>query len=153
MAKFFETNEEYVNMVIDKFNETGLNSMGFVIKVMSVNKSREIIKVSKANPTAEFLMKKDGLITLTIYEAAFDRLPQQVQEQIVEMALSNIYYDSDKDKLSVETNPHMQIFNMRKKYGDGFLDTLEMCYITMAQIAEEEKERKLSEKENKKHKN
>ena len=66
MAKFFETNEEYVDLVVNKFNETGLNSMGFVIKVMSVNKAKNIVKVSKANATAEFLMKKDGLITLII---------------------------------------------------------------------------------------
>ena len=116
MAKFFETNEEYVDLVVNKFNETGLNSMGFVIKVMSVNKSKNIVKVSKANATAEFLMKKDGLITLIIYEAAFDRLPTDAQEQLIEMALSNIYYDSDKDKLSIETNPHIEVMNMRKKY-------------------------------------
>ena len=153
MAKFFETNEEYVDLVVNKFNETGLNSMGFVIKVMSVNKAKNIVKVSKANATAEFLMKKDGLITLIIYEAAFDRLPTDAQEQLIEMGLSNIYYDSDKDKLSIETNPHIEVMNMRKKYGDGFLDTLEVAYLTMQQIEDEERERKLAEKENKKNRN
>ena len=97
-------------------------------------------------------MKKDGLITLIIYEAAFDRLPSDAQEQLIEMALSNIYYDSDKDKLFIETNQHIEVMNMRKKYGDGFLDTLEVTYLTMQQIEDEERERKLEAKENKKNK-
>lgn len=68
------------------------------------------------------------------------------------MALSNVSYDSEKDKIMVETNPFVQVFNMRRKYGEPFLNSLEYSYATIQQIEEENAEKKRQEKELKKGK-
>lgn len=151
MAKFFETSEDVVEMANEAFINAGLKDYGLTLKIMSVTKSKDVIKVSKANPTTEFLTKKEGIIQLQIYEAAFERLDDTAKSMFLEMALSNISYDFEKEKVNVDTVPFNQIFRMRQKYGNEFLDKLEMGYIIIQQIADEEKERKEAEKESKKN--
>ena len=62
MAKIFETDAEIVGLAETVYGETGLAQMGFTLKVMSVTKSKELLKVSKANATKEFLVKATAII-------------------------------------------------------------------------------------------
>lgn len=152
MAKFFETSDEFVDLIEEQFSKTGLDTLGINLKVVSITKAKDMLKVSRTSAVTNFLTQGETDILVTIYEQAFDRLPKDVQEMLVEMTLSNVSYDTEKDKLNIETNPYVQIFNMRKKYGEVILNNLEMAYLTIQQIEDEEKERKEQEKEAKKNK-
>ncbi|MBR6516955.1 MAG: hypothetical protein IKT40_08995 [Bacilli bacterium] len=152
MGKFFSTSEDLLAKVNEKFHETGLESYGVTLKVMSVKKAKDVIKVSKVNETAQFILKKDSMIQMCIYEAVLERIDEDAIDMLIEMALSNVSYDIDKDKLVVDGNPYNQLFRMRKKYGDMVLNTLELTSIIMLEIEEEERERKQAEKEAKKAK-
>lgn len=152
MSKFFSTSDDLLEKVNDKFRETGLESYGVNLKVMSIKKSKDAVKVSKVSETAQFILKKESMIQICLYEAVLERLDDEAVDMLIEMALSNVSYDSDKDKLVVDTNPYSQIFRMRKKYGEMVLNTLELASIIMLEIEEEEKERKQAEKEAKKNK-
>lgn len=146
MAKIFETSEEFQELINEEFNASGLKTM-INLKVLSISKQKEIIKVMKTSPTTAFQTHNDVLITL--FEEALERLPKDVQHRLVETALSSIWYDSDKDKLNVESNPLIQVFNMRKKY-PTIVDDLEAAYLAIKQLEDEEKERKAAEREAKK---
>lgn len=152
MGKYFTTSEDIAEIVNRKFQETGLSGYGVNLKTLSVKKAKEVVKVSKASAATEFIAKKDDMIQLFIYEEVFDRLPDEVKDMLVEMALSNVSYDIDKDKLNVDTNPFNQIFSMRKKYGNVILDNLELSSMLILQVEEEERERKQAEREAKKAK-
>ena len=152
MGKYFTTSEDIAEIVNRKFQETGLSGYGVNLKTLSVKKAKEVVKVSKASAATEFIAKKDDMIQLFIYEEVFDRLPDEVKDMLIEMALSNVSYDVDKDKLNVDTNPFNQIFSMRKKYGNVILDNLELASMLILQVKEEEKERKQAEREAKKAK-
>lgn len=152
MGKYFTTSDDIAEIVNRKFQETGLSGYGVNLKTLSVKKAKEVVKVSKASAATEFIAKKDDMIQLFIYEEVFDRLPDEVKDMLVEMALSNVSYDIDKDKLNVDTNPFNQIFSMRKKYGNVILDNLELSSMLILQVEEEERERKQAEREAKKAK-
>ena len=152
MGKYFTTSEDISEIVNRKFQETGLSGYGVNLKTLSVKKAKEVVKVSKASAATEFIAKKDDMIQLFIYEEVFDRLPDEVKDMLIEMALSNVSYDVDKDKLNVDTNPFNQIFSMRKKYGNVILDNLELASMLILQVEEEEKERKQAERDAKKAK-
>lgn len=137
--KIFETSEEYVNLALDKFDETTLPQIGINLKVISVTKAKQVLKVSRANPTTQFLTNKD--IILTIYEAAFDRLSDEYKEKLMEGALSNVTYDLNKDKLNVESDFSKEIFRMRRKY-DNYVDIAETSYHVIDEVLEEERESK-----------
>ena len=150
MGKYFTTSDDIAEIVNRKFQETRLGSYGVNLKTLSVKKAKEVVKVSKASAATEFIAKKDDMIQLFIYEEVFDRLTDEVKDMLIEMALSNVSYDSEKDKLNVDTNPFNQIFSMRRKYGNVILDNLELASMLILQVEEEEKERKQAEREAKK---
>ena len=143
MAKFFETSQDIAESVQSKWEETGLAQMGIELKLISVTKAKNVLKASKAGATINYLTKKDAF--LIIYEEAFDRLSDEYKERILEGALSNISYDTDKDKLNVETDIAKELFRMRRKY-ENYVDIMETSYLVINQIEEEEKERKEAEK-------
>lgn len=143
MAKFFETSQDIAELVQSKWENTGLAQMGIELKLISVTKAKNVLKASKAGATINYLTKKDAF--LIIYEEAFDRLSDEYKERILEGALSNISYDTDKDKLNVETDIAKEIFRMRRKY-ENYVDIMEASYLVINQIEEEEKERKEAEK-------
>ena len=143
MAKFFETSQDIAELVQSKWEETGLAQMGIELKLISVTKAKNVLKASKAGATINYLTKKDAFPI--IYEEAFDRLSDEYKEKIIEGALSNISYDTDKDKLNVETDIAKELFRMRRKY-ENYIDIMEASYLVINQIEEEEKERKEAEK-------
>ena len=143
MAKFFETSQDIAELVQSKWEETGLAQMGIELKLISVTKAKNVLKASKAGATINYLTKKDAF--LIIYEEAFDRLSDEYKERILEGALSNISYDTEKDKLNVEGDIAKEIFRMRRKY-ESYVDIMEASYGVISQIEEEEKERKEAEK-------
>lgn len=141
--KIYETSADIAELCQAKWEETGLAQMGIELKLLSVTKAKNVLKASKAGATINYLTKKDAF--LIIYEEAFDRLSDEYKERILEGALSNISYDTDKDKLNVETDIAKELFRMRRKY-ENYVDIMETSYLVINQIEEEEKERKEAEK-------
>lgn len=148
MSKIFKTSDDIVELIENKFAETGLEPYGINLKILSTVKSKEVITIAKESAKTEFLAKSKDMVSLIVYEALFDRLPLEEQKILIEMFLSGISYDSEKDKISIEKNPIKLILNVRKKY-KNIIDILELVEIIKLEIIEEEKEKKRQEKENK----
>jgi hypothetical protein len=102
--------------------------------------------VSRANATTQFLTNKD--VILVIYEEAFDRLSDEFKNKLMEGVISNVSYDTEKDRLNVEGDIAKELFRMRKKY-ENYVDVMETAYLIIQQIEDEEKERKEAEKQRK----
>jgi hypothetical protein len=147
--KIFETAADIADLAQDKFEETGLAQMGIDLKLLSTPKAKTVLKVHRANATTHFLTKKD--VILLVYEEAFDRLPDPVKNRLMEGAISNIAYDTEKDKLIVESDVAREIIRMRRKY-QQYVDDIEASYAVIEQIEEEERKRKEDEKLAKKEK-
>lgn len=143
MAKIFESSSYIVDMVNQAFEEAGLLSYGFNIEVMSVAKAKQVIKISKANPITEHLVNSNSdVICIEVYEKAFERLSDEYQKKLVEMYVSAVSYNSEKDKLIIQSREVRNLFNLCKKYGCEFVNVLETAYLTIDQIEEQEKEEK-----------
>lgn len=141
--KFFETSTDIAELCQSKWEETGLAQMGIELKLLSVTKAKNVLKASKAGATINYLTKKDAF--LIIYEEAFDRLSDEMKEKLLEGALSNISYDTEKDKLLVEGDIAKELFRMRRHY-ENYVDIMEASYAVIEQIEDEEKRRKEEEK-------
>ena len=152
MAKIFETDIEIVDLAETVYSETGLDKMGFILKVMSVTKSKDLLKVSKANATTEFLVNDTDIITLYVYEDAFKRLGEGYMRVLMEGAFSNVYYDTEKEKLMIDNTSYGEFIRMRRKY-PTYGDIIETSVAVMEEIEQEEKQRKEAEKENKSKRN
>ena len=149
MSKIFETSEDLANLGQSKFIETGLSDVGIRLKVLSLTKSNVAAKVQKANATTNFISHGQIDLVLYLYEDVLDRLDEDTRARLIEGALSNAYYDSDKDKLNIDNSPFGEVIRMSKKY-PNYIQDLETVQLTIEQILEEEKERKAAEREAKK---
>ena len=140
MSKIFETDESIVNLARDRFEDTGLAHYGVDLKVMSLTKANQLVKVSKASATTEFLAKTSDCIQMFIYEEAFDKLDEKSNNLILEGALSIVSYDTEKERIVIDNAPFAEIFNMRRKYGDLYTDLLESTFELIKSIEEQKKE-------------
>ena len=152
MSKIFSTSPDIVEMAMDEFEKTGLPQVGLILRVMSLKKANAAVKVSKASAPTEFLTKGEGTIQMFIYEEVFNKLSDNDKKMLLEGALSNVSYDSEHDKINVDNSQYGEVLRMRQKYSN-YLDLIESSLIAIEQIAEEEKERKLAERESKKKRN
>lgn len=153
MSKIFKTSDDIADMIMSKFQETGLPQMGVDIKIMSLTKASSVIKVAKASATTDFLTDGGGSsIHVFVYEEAFDRLSDEMKNKLIEGALSNVSYDTEKDKMLLDTSQYGEVIRMRRKYSD-YLDMLEACTVVIASIEEEEKQKKEEAKAAKRNRN
>ena len=144
--KIFKTAADIADLAQSKFEMTNLAQMGISLKVLSVTKAKNVLKVSRAGAILNKLTNND--VILLIYEEAFDRLSDEFKDKLMEGAISNVSYDPEKDKLSVEGDIAKEIFRMRRKY-NNYVDIMETSYVVIDQIEEEEKQRKEEEKQRK----
>ena len=149
MSKIFETTEDLLKIGQSKFIESGLADVGIRLKVLSLTKSNVAAKVQKANATTNFISHGQIDLVLFLYEDVLDRLDEDARTRLIEGALSNAYYDTEKDKLNIDNSPFGEVIRMSKKY-PNYINDLETVELTIEQLAEELKERKAAEKEAKK---
>lgn len=146
--KFIETDEEIVNMIEEAFGNAHLDNLGLGLRVLSVDKAKDVLKVSKASATTNYLTNYKVDLTVFVYQEAFNRLDEKTQRLLVEMMMTNVSYDLEKEKLNIDSNPFNQIFGMSKKYGNEvILNALELSYLVIKQIEEEYEEKKRMAKE------
>lgn len=148
MAKFFELTNENQDLFNEAWSENGMYNF-IDLKLVGVTKSKEVIKVQKTNPQAEYLGKCPDSVICTVYEAAFDRLDEKTKKLLVEDALAQVSYDSEKDKINVGCPQIVVTIGGRAKYGEELLNAAECGVLAIQQIADEEAEQKAAEKERK----
>lgn len=152
----FKTNEDIQQEIEDILlrKSKWIYEVGLKIEMMSTDKGKEIIKMTKANPATEFIANKDdenakyggGVIIMCIYEEAWDRLNEDNKEKIVELAMVGVSYDMEKGKLMVCSDSVRNAIALCQKYGYDAMQIVETAYLVISQIKEDEKEKKEAEK-------
>lgn len=148
MSKVGNLSDETKNLVLDLAAEFGLERF-INVEPLNVLKSKQIIKVSKANSTTEYVAKKVDMVCVYIYEKAFERLTKEQQELIVRDALNYINYDSEKGKVIIGCPSITVSIDGLSKYGEELLNASECGVHAIEQIIEEEKEEKRNKKKKK----
>lgn len=151
MAKLFKLTEETENLINKVANEFGLNNY-MNIKCFGINKQRQIIKVKKASPTEEGMGNTTDSVIVIVAEDVLTRLSDEQQELLVRDAIAEIFYDDEKDKITVVQPEICITLGGWQKWGEKLVKAQETAILVRQQIEEEERERKAAEKELKKSK-
>lgn len=149
MAKLFKLSDETQNLIDEMVDEFGLNHyMNF--KCFGIKKQRQVIKVKKASPTEEGMGDSTDCVIIIVAEDVFERLSDEQQKILLNDALSEVFYDDEKDKIIV-TQPEITVtLGGWQKWGEKLINAQETAILAKEQIEEEERERKAAEKEAKK---
>ena len=76
MAKLFKTSDDIYEFITNEWNNTENSKIGVRLKVISTQKAKQILKLSKASATTEYLIREQDVLTLVVYEEAWDRLSE-----------------------------------------------------------------------------
>lgn len=162
MAKLFKTSDDVYEFITNEWEQTDTSKIGVRLKVISTSKARQILKLSKVSATTEYLIREQDVITLVVYEDAWDKLSDVNKILLLRGLFSVVSYDTEKERIVIDNRPYADLFNMRhskdakgNEYLDKYDNTLETCSLLLQQIEEQEKEekmRKAEEKRAKKHK-
>ena len=61
MAKLFKTSDDIYEFITNEWNNTRSSEIGVGLKVISTTKAKQILKLSKASATAEYLIREQYL--------------------------------------------------------------------------------------------
>lgn len=114
MAKYHEVFDDHEKLFTDFIKQ--IDSLhGLNVKILGCNKLKEICKVSKATDILKHMTNEDIIILLN--ETIFEKLEDEQQMMIVEEYVARIYFDAEKDKLTLIT-PDFTTFSLfLSKYG------------------------------------
>lgn len=154
MAKFTKASEDIAKIVDEVATELGYDNF-LDFETLSVAKAKEVVSVSKASSVVEFFSKRDDLILVFVYEKAFDMVEDKDKYMWVRLALEQVVYDAEKDKVSIGTPSITVPVGCYEKWKNVAVDSALLAQYTISQIKDqeaEEKARKAAEKAAKKKK-
>lgn len=154
MAKLFKTSDDVYEYINEAWLATALGGqLGIKLKIISTTKQKQLLKLSKASKTTEYLIRENDVLTLVVFEGLWDRLNELTKQLLLQGVFSLIEYDSTKDKLSINNQPYTDLFRMRhstdangNEYLDKYDNALEAVSLAIQQMEEEEREKKEEEK-------
>ena len=152
MGKFSrDLDESLENKVKALAREMHITDWGINVEAIRLKKSKkEVGTVLKANDLVTLFTGDESLVAVALYEEALNRMDSQNQDLVIRSLLSQISYDADKDKIVI-TKPELQInLGMYRQFGDIAVKSAELQLLTLAQMADEEKEKKANAKKKKK---
>lgn len=147
MAKYSrELDEALERKVKDLAGAAGLREQGITIEPIALNSKKSYGEVIKANELVTLFTGDSDMVCVAINERLFLELDDQSQTVLIESLLSQIWYDSEKEKIMIN-KPELQVgLGMYHKYKEVAVQKLELAYYTLQQL----EERKKAEKEAKK---
>lgn len=101
MAKWGEPSDETVSIVKDVLDKAALSNYINTKIIINDEQKNKVVSVKKESAVNKFAYGYD--LQLTINEVIFDGLTKEQQIQVVEEALAGTYFDSENDKLVVNT--------------------------------------------------
>ena len=153
MAKLFKTSDDIYEFITNEWSNTENSKIGVRLKVISTQKAKQILKLSKASATTEYLIREQDVLTLVVYEEAWDRLSEMNKILLLKGIFSVVSYDTEKERLIIDNRPYADLFNMRhtkdangNEYLDKYDNALETCALLLQQIEDEQKQVKEEEK-------
>ena len=161
MSKFSKASDEIQNMVAQIAQDLMLdNYMEF--EAIHCPKAKEVVTVSKASATAEYLSQREDLILVIIREDAFDRLGNDANanntkklwlRKEMERIETKINDNTGEMKININTTDLISVpIPFYDRYKDEAVNSALLAKYTLAQIEDEEKERKEQAKAAKKGK-
>lgn len=153
MGKFSRDLDESLEKKVKTLaREMHITDWGINVEAIRLKKSKkEVGTVLKANDLVTLFTGDESLVAVALYEEALNRMDSQNQDLVIRSLLSQISYDADKDKIVI-TKPELQIsLGMYRQFGDIAVKSAELQLLTLAQIVDEEKEKKANAKKKKKN--
>lgn len=152
MSKLSIASPEIDSLVQEVASEMGLSQIGIEFQTFNVRKAKEVVKISKASEITELMSKREDLVIVIVYEAAFDLVDDKTKHMWIRMALEPVSFDSEKDRINIGCPMITVPLSFAEKYKEEAINSAKLGLYTISQLDDMEKQRKEAEKAAKKNK-
>lgn len=154
MGKFERDLDERLEKKVKSMaNAAGLNALGITVEAVRVKKCKTYGEVVKGNDLVTLFTGDPDIVCVALYEDLFidqkrgtNRVDEETENYWIESLLSQISYDSEKEKVVI-TKPELNIGRgMYAKYKNIAVQKEELAFLTLQQMADEKKKEKEEKK-------
>lgn len=147
MAKYSrDLDENLVSKVKTMAVTYGLGDSDLEVLPLKLNKiGKDVGEIVKGNDLLKIKAGKN-VVAIALLEEAFLQVDDATQNIWIEGLLSQVYYDSEKEKVKIEKPEIAITAGMYNKYEGLAVDKAVLAQLTLEQLREQEKERKEQEK-------
>ena len=147
MAKYSrDLDENLVSKVKTMAVTYGLGDSDLEVLPLKLNKiGKDVGEIVKGNDLLKIKAGKND-VAIALLEEAFLQVDDATQNIWIEGLLSQVYYDSEKEKVKIEKPEIAITAGMYNKYEGLAVDKAVLAQLTLEQLREQEKERKEQEK-------
>ena len=145
MSKYKELHEGTQALYDQAILQTNLGQF-INIAIFADDNSKEIFKLVKANELLKFRTQDDLIILVN--EKIIDQLTPEQRLIVVQESLAGVSYDTEKDKLVIETPDFMAHTNILRKYGFEVIDVIRESIksILLAEKQQKDETKSITEK-------
>lgn len=153
MAKFSKDLDEGLVKKVENFSSLmGFDHVMEIKPIALLKTKKEVGVIVRGGELTGIFTGRPDIVAVALYEPAFLRVDEETQNMWIESLMSQISFDYEKDKISIN-KPEINIpIGIYRKYGNVATQKAELALMTIEQIAQEEEEIKQAQKESKKNK-
>lgn len=145
MGKYSRDLDEALEAKVRQMS-SNLRAEGITVEPIRLNSKKSYGEVVKANELVSLFTGDSDMVCLAINEELFDLLDDASQNVLIEELLSQVSYDSEKEKIVI-TKPELAVnVGMYNKYKDIAVQKILLAYLTLQQIEEQKKKEKEEKK-------
>ena len=147
MAKYSRDLDEALERKVKELaSAAGLREQGITIEPIALRSKKSYGEVIKSNELVTLFTGDADMVCIALNQDLFKLLDDQTQTVLIESLLSQIWYDNEKEKVTI-TKPELNLgLGMYHKYKEVAVQKLECAYYTLQQIEEKKKEEKEAKK-------
>lgn len=145
MSKLFKLSPDNEELVRDVFEKNGLSNY-MDLNMFGIDKSKEIVRVSKTSLIAEALGNCPDSIVCVVNEEVFDAFDKTDKEMLLDDAFSVVSFDDEKGKIKVGAPQIEFTLDGYNKYGEKLVNAITSGVLYAIQIEERKKEEKKQKK-------
>jgi len=139
MAKYIDVDSDYEEMFQEAFMTKELD-MILTLKVIAVDKQKDVIKPTKASDVVRYLNGIDVFMFLN--QEVFQKLEEVSQRVLVEEAIAQIKFDVEKEKLTIDKGDiHTPSLFLKKHTLDTYLAVQQNVSQVLEQMKEEKNDK------------
>lgn len=147
MSKYSrDLDEKYEKKIREMAAQTDLRENGVTIEPIRLNSKKSYGEVIKSNELVQLFTGDDSMVCIAVNEELFDTLDDQTTTILIEALLSQVSYDTEKEKVLI-TKPEISVgLGMLHKYKEVAVQKIEAAYYGLQQIEQKKKEEKEAKK-------
>ena len=137
-----DLDEKYEKKIKEMATQKGFREYGVTVEPICLNSKKSYGEIIKPNEFVKLFTGDENMIGVAVNAELFDTLDDETTSFLIDHLLSQVWFDSEKEKISINKPEISVSLEMLHKYKNVATQKLEAAYYGLQQIEQKKKEEK-----------